>query len=93
MKYQTACALCSRQCQLTFHHLIPRKMHRRSYFRSHYTKAELQHGIFLCVPCHKTLHRFYDEMTLAKQFNSLAAIQADEKIQNYLVWIKKQKVQ
>ncbi|GHG74696.1 hypothetical protein GCM10010919_28380 [Alishewanella longhuensis] len=93
MKQQVACELCGRHCLLTFHHLIPKKMHRRSFFRSHYSKAELQNGVMLCVTCHKTIHRFYDEMTLAKRFNTLYALQADEKIQSYLVWVKKQKIQ
>ncbi|CAM5372148.1 HNH endonuclease [Alishewanella longhuensis] len=93
MKRQLACELCERQCSLTFHHLIPRKMHRRSYFQKHYSKAELQDGVMLCVTCHKTIHRFYDEMTLAKSFNTLNALQADEKIQHYLAWVKKQKIQ
>lgn len=93
MKRQLACALCGRQGLLTFHHLIPRKMHRRSYFRKHYSKAELQTGVMLCVTCHKTIHRFYDEMTLAKSLNTLNALHSDEKIQSYLAWVKKQKIQ
>ena len=36
------CQLCQRQSLLTFHHLIPRKMHRRSRFNKKYSKAELQ---------------------------------------------------
>ena len=85
------CELCEKASLLTFHHLIPRKMHRRRYFQTHYTKAELQQGIMLCIRCHKTIHRFYDEMTLAKQFNTLAALQSDTKIHDYIVWAKKQK--
>lgn len=85
------CQLCQRECELTFHHLIPRKMHRRSYFKKHYSKADLQRGVMLCKICHKAVHRFYDEMTLAKQFNNLTALQQDEKIQLHIVWAQKQR--
>tara|TARA_B100001059_G_C17831921_1_gene585205 strand:- start:3398 stop:3694 length:297 start_codon:yes stop_codon:yes gene_type:complete len=86
------CQLCDRQCQLTFHHLIPRKVHRRSYFKKHYNKSQLQEGVMLCRLCHKGLHTFYDEMTLAKQFNSLQQLQADARISQHVDWVRKQKV-
>jgi hypothetical protein len=35
------CELCGREAPLTFHHLVPRKMHRRTYFRKHYSREEL----------------------------------------------------
>lgn len=87
----TQCQLCQCEKQLTFHHLIPRKMHRRSFFKKHYTKLELQRGVMLCNICHKAVHRFYDEMTLAKQFNTLSALLQSEKIQTHLNWAKKQR--
>lgn len=85
------CMLCQRQVELTFHHLIPRKMHRRAFFKKHYDKAQLQAGIMLCRLCHKTIHRFYDEMTLAKEYNSLALLLTSEKVQQHIEWAKKQR--
>ena len=67
------CCLCGRDTELTFHHLIPRKVHRRARFRKHATRTELQAGIDLCRLCHRGLHRLYDEMTLAKRLNSARA--------------------
>ncbi|MDD4864866.1 MAG: hypothetical protein PHE38_12765 [Alishewanella agri] len=86
-----SCQLCQRTLELTFHHLIPRKMHRRTFFKKHYAKAQLQAGIMVCRLCHKAIHRFYDEMTLAKQYHSLELLLNSELIQQHLLWASKQK--
>ncbi len=85
------CQLCQRQTLLTFHHLIPKKMHRRKRFSKLYTKAELQQGVYLCRLCHKAIHKQYDELTLAQRFYSLALLQADEQLQRHIKWAAKQK--
>ena len=33
---QEHCELCQRERELTFHHLIPKKVHRRAFFRRTY---------------------------------------------------------
>ena len=86
------CQLCQRECMLTFHHLIPRKVHRRTYFKKRYAKAELQQGVLLCRLCHKGIHTLYDEMTLAKQLNSLALLKTDDKIKQHVAWVRKQRI-
>jgi hypothetical protein len=88
----TQCQLCQRECALTFHHLIPRKMHRRTYFKKHYDKVMLQQGVMLCQLCHKGIHTLYDEMTLAKQLNTLAQLKADDSIKQHVDWVKKQRI-
>ena len=87
----TACALCGRHCPLTFHHLIPRKVHRRARFQKHYTRDELQRGVYLCRACHRGVHRLFDEMTLARDFNTLEALLGDEGIQRHVTWVAKQR--
>lgn len=91
-KKSGTCPLCGRACDLTFHHLIPRKLHRRTYFRKHFSKDELNRGINICRPCHNGIHRLYDEMQLAKQFASLQSLQADEALQKHCEWVARQKV-
>lgn len=88
-----ACPLCGRTCALTFHHLIPRKLHRRTHYRKHYTKKQLNQGIDICRQCHTGIHKQYGEMQLAKQFNTLEALQADEDLARHFAWVAKQKVQ
>ena len=85
------CSLCGRHTELTFHHLIPRKVHRRTFFRKRFERPALQQGIDLCRLCHKGLHRLHDEMTLAKQLNTLDALRADPAIQRHVQWVRKQR--
>ena len=72
------CACCQRETTLTFHHLIPKKLHRRTFFRKRFDKEELNTGLNVCRACHDGIHDLYDEMTLAKQFSSLEKLLADE---------------
>lgn len=91
MRKPGECELCGRHIDLSFHHLIPRKMHRRSHFKKHYSKEQLQAGVLLCRLCHRGIHRLYDEMTLAKQFPSLMALQADAAVAKHVDWVRKQR--
>ena len=86
-----ACALCGRVTRLTFHHLIPRKMHRRPRFRKRHSREELARGIDLCPRCHRGLHRLHDEMTLASSLNTLEALRGDEAVARHVAWVARQK--
>ena len=89
---EKSCPLCGRETKLTFHHLIPKKMHRRTFFRKHFTKAQLNAGIYICRQCHSGIHKTYDEMTLAKQFYNQSLLQRDEVLQRHFQWVSKQRV-
>ena len=89
--HKAVCALCRQERALTFHHLIPRKLHRRTAFKKSYSKEELNQGIHICVLCHRGVHRLYDEMALGKRLNTLAALVGDEAIQRHVQWVAKQK--
>jgi len=86
------CLFCQRDCSLTFHHLIPRKLHRRAHFRKHYNKEQLNTGIDICRQCHRGVHKRYDEMTLGKQFSTQELLQADEDLQRHFEWVSKQRI-
>jgi len=86
-----ACCLCGRQVPLTFHHLIPRKVHRRTYYRKHMDRETLNLGIYVCRLCHRGIHKLHDEMTLAKELNSLEALKADPDLARHVAWAAKQK--
>ena len=76
---------------MTFHHLIPRKMHRRAWFRRHYSKEQLNAGIMVCRGCHTGIHQRYDEMTLGKQLNTLERLLADPGLMQHFTWVSKQR--
>ncbi len=85
------CATCGRETALTFHHLIPRKVHRRNHYRRKYDRDTLNRGIHICRSCHSGIHKSYDEMTLARQFNTLEALLADERLARHFAWVARQK--
>ena len=84
------CALCLRRHHLTFHHLIPRKAHRRKAFRKRYTRETLQQGINICRPCHSAIHKFYDELWLARNLSTLDKLRDDPLIARHIKWQSKQ---
>lgn len=85
------CTLCGRARALTFHHLIPRKLHRRNRFRRIYTRDELQAGIDVCRLCHHGLHALFDEVTLGERLATLDDLRADPEIRKHVAWSRKQK--
>lgn len=87
------CACCQRAVPLTFHHLIPKKVHRRAHFRRHYSKDTLQAGIRVCRLCHRGIHHEFDEMVLAKSLNSLEKLLEDEALSRHFEWVAKQREQ
>lgn len=86
------CPLCGRACALTFHHLIPRKLHRRKAFRRRYDRDVLNRGVHVCRDCHDGIHDFYDEMTLGMRFRELDALRADPALARHFRWVAKKKV-
>lgn len=86
------CPLCGRFITLTFHHLIPKKLHRRTRYRKNYSKAELNSGVWVCRLCHDGIHDHHDEMILAKRFYTIDRLKADPNIQRHCEWVARQKV-
>ena len=86
------CRFCRRECALTFHHLIPKKLHRRVRFKKTYTREELNQGIAVCRQCHDGIHDIYDEMTLAKTRATPECLRNDPLLQKHFQWVAKQKV-
>ena len=85
------CELCGREQPLTFHHLIPKRVHRKSWYLRRFSRAELHgRGLMLCRLCHRQLHRCYSEDELGKRLNTLGALLAEPEVQRFLSWAKKQ---
>ncbi len=73
-----ACALCGRTVgRVSMHHLIPKS----------------EGGSLtapLCSACHKTLHSFFTNRTLANELCSIETLKQEPEIQRYLDWVRKQ---
>ncbi|WP_291722180.1 hypothetical protein [Bernardetia sp.] len=86
------CELCEREKRLSFHHLIPRKMHRKKPFLRKFGKEEMKtRGIMVCRKCHSTIHKFWDEKTLGEKYNTKEKLMATEEMQKFVAWVKKVK--
>ena len=88
-----SCELCGRAKPLTFHHLIPRKNHRRPRFRRRYSNHEMRHrGLYLCGPCHRGIHDLIpDESELGERYTTRELLLAHEGIARHVAWVAKQK--
>jgi hypothetical protein len=91
MSENDPCPLCGRRVPLTFHHLIPRKLHRRPGFARRYSREELNRGVHVCRDCHDGIHGRYDEMTLARRFSDLDAIRQDPILLRHFRWVARQR--
>jgi hypothetical protein len=74
---------------LTFHHLIPRTLHSRKWFKKNYTVDQLQSGANLCNDCHGAVHRFIPEKLLGTDFNTVEKLLTNEKVAKFVSWIAK----
>lgn len=86
-----ACPCCGRDLPLTFHHLIPRKLHRRGHFKRSYSKDKLAEGVYMCRDCHDAVHRRYSEMDLGKRFCTLESLLQDETLARHFAWLSRQR--
>ena len=86
------CELCGRDQPLTFHHLIPRKVHGKRRFLRRYSKAEMKNrGLYLCRPCHAGLHDLIGEKELGERFNTREDLLAHEGVARHVAWVARQK--
>ena len=60
------------------HHIVPKSEGGRD-------------TVDLCAACHKTLHSFFTNETLANELNTLDALRQDPDGARYLAWVKKQR--
>lgn len=66
-------------------------MHRRTWFRKHYAREQLNSGVMICRRCHQGIHQRYDEMTLGKHFNNVEKLVSDPALAEHFAWVAKQR--
>lgn len=78
------CELCEREMtRLTVHHLIPRQAVKRK-------KANPGPTVNICSACHHQIHRFFSNLELAKNYNSLIKLKNEPRMAKFLAWLRKQ---
>ncbi len=86
------CELCARAKPLTFHHLIPRSLHKKRQVRARFDRTERTgRGIWICPLCHRQIHRLYSRRRLAEELNTREALIAEPEMVNFLSWARRQK--
>lgn len=81
----TRCQICDRDVKLTRHHVYPRETHKACLKRGIHEK-ELIKTISICKMCHASIHRFFSNDELTKNYYSLELLLADEKVIKYAKW-------
>lgn len=81
-----SCVLCKRYLKLTFHHLVPKLMHKRRWVKEQFTPQQLHDGIWVCKSCHTAIHRFIDHGTLAKSFHTVEQLQGHSDLAKFVRW-------
>jgi 5-methylcytosine-specific restriction enzyme A len=73
------CALCERAVNsVSKHHLVPKSQGGRI-------------TVELCAACHKTLHSFFTNQTLATELHTIESLRQEPEIARYLAWVRKQR--
>ena len=85
------CEICDRTNDCNEHHLIPRTNHKNKWFKKNFTKEQMNVTVSLCRrDCHKNIHKLIpSEKELGKSFNTIEKLLSNEKVKNYIDWIKK----
>ena len=91
---QPTCELCQRAgLELTRHHLIPRKRHRRRSAQVRFEREEMHTRIaMLCRPCHSTVHATLTEAELEAAYNTIDSLAQHPEIAKFTAWVSKQPV-
>jgi len=92
MREQLSCELCGRETtDISDHHLIPVSTHTSKWVRRNFPeRLDRCRKMKSCQPCHKMFHKFFDEKTLARHYNTRELLLANEDVQNFVKWVKKQ---
>lgn len=85
------CQLCNREVETTtLHHLIPKMLHSKKWYKKNFSNEKLNEVIELCIDCHRAIHQFVKEKDLGKKYNTLALLKTHIKIKNFISWVSKQ---
>ena len=76
---------------LTYHHLIPREVHKKVLKRGWHEEAVLNSVAWLCRPCHSMVHRMESNEELARRWYTVEKLLEREDVQRWRVWVGRQR--
>ncbi len=84
--------MCERDLPITSHHLIPQQVHSKNWCKKIFTKDDMKNRrADLCRDCHPYLHKKFTHAELAREYNTVEKILANEEVARHMVWLKKQR--
>jgi len=86
------CELCQREARLSFHHLVPRKLHANKWFKKRFTRDEMLRGIDLCRECHSAVHSFIGHKDMGREYHTRERLLAHPKVANFVKWVRGKRV-
>lgn len=83
------CQLCLRQGpELTRHHLIPRRLHRKKRIREQFDRqTRLGRLLWVCRPCHHMIHSLRNEQQLGLHHNTRESLLAIPELAEFARWL------
>ena len=88
----SCCETCNRIVALSFHHLIPKKVHKKASIKKLHGGIDFDHhGVWVCRDCHKKIHKLFDHFTLGVEYYSLSRLRSSVEFRKFLSWVRKQK--
>ena len=82
--------LCGREKPLTFHHLVPKAMHRKKRIQKRFTKEELRSGgWYVCRLCHDGIQDLISAMEPAEKFVTKESLLAHPALDKHGAWVRK----
>ncbi|CAG8496703.1 5932_t:CDS:2 [Funneliformis caledonium] len=92
ISFPGTCLMCHRHMPLTFHHLVPKMMHKRVIKKKLYTKDQCNaRGIYICRPCHSACHKMISHEQMAYEYNTLDKLLEHEEVSKFVNWASKQR--
>lgn len=81
------CELCERERALTFHHLIPKRVHSNKWFKKRFDRMQMASGIEVCRDCHGAVHKFATHKELGRDLNTREKLLEHPEIGKFVAWI------
>lgn len=83
------CRICERGVvRLTRHHLYPRETHTKM-LKHGIEKSRLCETVSICRLCHSSIHRFFSNDELSRNYNTVDLLMSNEKFFKYAQWASK----
>lgn len=83
------CELCSREAELTKHHLIPRTRHKNKANKKKFSREDVKERIaYLCEDCHTQIHALFSEKELERNLNTLESLKFNDQVVKFVKWIR-----